>query len=490
MVLTTLNCIQSLIEKAFYNDENIKTSPSELTKLFNILSIYSLLKNYQNRNIDLTTFIKDGTYKEKFTDRIAVPPEDMRVNGALTEDGSKYIELIVNALKDDHYTFSDQGEVMISSKEVETSLPSEWLFRLSEIYKVKKYEKIFFYNKKSDFVIGDENSLREYLYQTKTFLVTLRSSEEKPDFDLAFKTAGIKTENEIDPEKNTKVDDIIKKFVNNIPTGYTTDIKKYRLSNSLWLLSKANKLGITFYNATLEEQQEYMSNWFVERLNNNVLATEETQKFLLNEMTEQKLIDDYDKNKIITGLFMIYLKVISKIDIDYYNVSISNFRIENYMNENLQNNLLHQTFIIEEQKKIENNKDKLSKEYNDIKNDLKESSYNSNANKKYADVLKDYMDMEVRESITKTLRVDVQNKINNEKEKSTNEIAFNNDRIMELICQAVDEGCIYITKSNELSIEIHNSRIGRTTFKVSTKISDLLEFIYNLNENIKENEIR
>jgi hypothetical protein len=207
-------------------------------------------------------------------------------------------------------------------------------------------------------------------------------------------------------------------------------------------------------------------------------------------MTEQKLIDDYDKNKIITGLFMIYLKVISKIDIDYYNVSISNFRIENYMNENLQNNLLHQTFIIEEQKKIENNKDKLSKEYNDIKNDLKESSYNSNANKKYADVLKDYMDMEVRESITKTLRVDVQNKINNEKEKSTNEIAFNNDRIMELICQAVDEGCIYITKSNELSIEIHNSRIGRTTFKVSTKISDLLEFIYNLNENIKENEIR
>ena len=68
-------------------------------------------------------------------------------------------------------------------------------------------------------------------------------------------------------------------------------------------------------------------------------------------------------------------------------------------------------------------------------------------------------------------------------DSSIEEIAFDNDRIMTLIERAVREGRIYLNpyNKNRLTIELHNDEIGKTIFRASISLEQLLQFIENNN---------
>ena len=68
------------------------------------------------------------------------------------------------------------------------------------------------------------------------------------------------------------------------------------------------------------------------------------------------------------------------------------------------------------------------------------------------------------------------------------EIAFDNDRIMSLIERAVREGRVYLNpyNKNRLTIELHNDTIGKTVFRASISLEQLLQFVENNNFEIDD----
>ena len=71
------------------------------------------------------------------------------------------------------------------------------------------------------------------------------------------------------------------------------------------------------------------------------------------------------------------------------------------------------------------------------------------------------------------------------------EIAFDNDRIMTLIERAVREGRVYLNpyNKNRLTIELHNDEIGKTIFRASISLEQLLQFVENNNFDLDDYQL-
>ena len=208
---------------------------------------------------------------------------------------------------------------------------------------------MYFFNKKKENNITDKNSLIDYIRHTKTFLVELSSSNPNIDYDLEFSSTEAKTNNAVRGNREIKIEDIIQIFQEQLSSECDCKISKYKLSDAFFLVSKAERMGREFYCEPLQVQQKYLNKWMLEYINSNERTKKETQKLIL--LANPKNIHGFDiesinKRDAIIGLFNLYLRIMSTLELDLESVSLADFKIEDYVSPETQHDLLELRKII------------------------------------------------------------------------------------------------------------------------------------------------
>ncbi len=455
--------------------------------LFNYLTIDSLLSNFNDHpNFSLQEFLYNGTITGKQI-HVQTPSYDPRYN----DNYKEFYEYLLEALKNDHYTFDDSNNIFVSSEKIETVVPREWLYCLSEFYKKSTYQRMFLFNKNMENDIVDKNTLLTYLYHTKTFIVTLESADPNIDYDALFTTAKINTEKELRGKKEIKVDEIIDLFKRNLPEGIKVNVAKYKISDATWLIPLAEKNNKEFYNKTLNEQKDDMNDWMISFINSNDKALEATQRLLPTLTIKNDLAylkDKGNKNNIIIGLFNLYIQLLSKLGIDYQSISLTSFKIDTYMDEDFQDNINRLHELVKLINTETEKKEMIDETINIILANLDDVSEQklTELEAEYSAYLSERQISEITLEKLKKERNKLMSENHEKRESQIEELAFDNDQIIYLILKSIQQGRVYINayNKNRLTIELHNDEIGKTTFQASISLDNLLLFIENNNYGI------
>lgn len=462
------------IDSEFINQENFHHVKDNL---FNQIIIMTLLSNIHNKpNFSLEEYLTHGRLPGTNIE-VQIPTYDSRFEN---RDFEFYQELF-KALEEDNYVFDESSNILVSSEKLETLIPREWLYRLSKMYKKSSYQRVFLFNKNEENDIVDKNSLLTYLYHTKTFIVTLESPDQDVDFDAIFENAKQITSKLLAGRKEIKVDEIIDIFQSSLPKNVTATISKYKISDATWLIPYAEKNRDTFYSRPLEEQKDTLNKWMLSFIKSNATSLEETQKLL--PVLNKDITDKHKKNSIIIGLFEVYMTLLHKMDIDFQSISLTPFKIDTYMSDDYQANLSRLHELV---KKVNNYKQKKVLIDDTIESILTEIDSVSGPELtklegEYSACLSERTLTEA--TIDKLSEERKELMIANQNYSGVEEIAFDNDRIMSLMMEAIKEGRIFINpyNKNRLTIELHNDEIGKTTFQMSISLEKLLEFVENNN---------
>lgn len=490
MLINELKCIEVLM-RYLVNGENLETEISSKfdrvkdfenhkNNLFNLISINNLVSNFsKNPSFSLETFLNTGIIPKMYNEPTAIPSTDP----VYYTNCQEFYSNLITALKENNYVFDDDNNVFVSSTTLEATIPEIWLYRLSQAVKREKYDKLFMYSKKRT-SIKDKNELQEYLRTTKTFLVELTASTPNPNYDAVYSASEEKVKESAKSNKVNKVDNMIDLFKSSIPESYNTKINKYRINESYWIIKKAEEMGDAFYSAPLKFQESLISEWVTERINCNTKSAEEAQKFILltNTSGSKYPIDKLNKKEILSGLFALYIRILSTIEHDLSNISLSDFKIKSYIDEKAQSSKIDRRAIDREINILNTKIDELVKEALDIFEDIKNM-----------DLLTEFDGISVKR-IRYNRLTDLINKYKDEKEKLEHSklelndvvsLAFDNDRIMELLTTSSESGQVYVDASNIIA-ELYNSQISDPIFKVSINIKRLLNFIEDLNITLEE----
>ncbi len=474
--------------------ENLSESTFTYIKgnLFNYLTIESLLRNLHNSpNFSLEDFLNNGTVTSKNI-KVLTPSYDHRFEG----DYRGFYKELFKALAADNYTFDDSNNILVSSEKIETLIPREWLYCLSEFYKKSTYQRLFLFNKNTENDIVDQNSLLTYLHHTKTFIVTLESPDPNIDYDGLFATAQRETERALRGKKEIKVDEIIEIYKSCFPSDVKVTVSKYKISDATWLIPLAERNDRSFYTKPLNQQKDILNEWMLGYINSNERSLEAAQRALplikvKNDL--EYLKDRNNKNNIIIGLFNLYIILLNKLSLDFQSISLSSFKIDSYMDEEFQDNL---TRLHELVKEI--NTETERKKVVDISIEAILERLDSVHGKELTELEQEYSyllsdrnaaDMTIQNLSSERNRLMTANRDKND--TLIGEIAFDNDRIMSLIERAVREGRVYLNpyNKNRLTIELHNDTIGKTVFRASISLEQLLQFIENNNFEIDDYSI-
>lgn len=484
MLENELKCLEILMH-SITKDSNLATEVSEKfetpetfnqhkTNLFNQISINTLLTYFtENPTFSLEYFLNNGIIPNLYPEPTSVPSV---VPKYFINTPSFYADLI-QALKDGNYVFDSENNIYISSSNLEATIPVLWLYRLSQACKKDKYEKVYFFNKNKKTHIKDKQSLIDYLRMTKTFVVELSSAYPKIDYEIVFSSIKSRINEKFKNKREVKVDDLIDQFYEYLPTGYEARISKYRLKDEYWLIKKAQTMGEAFYNEPLNIQEKYLNKWIIEHKNSLFVSASETQKFILLSYTPELNEYDLDKESIIIGLFNLYISILKSLEIDYSEISLSSFKIKNYIDEQSQKNMINRRQIDRE---INANNNELNAANNKLFELLQEIDD--------IDIIKDFPIINSKQSeyerlIKSIILMKEKNRELTDNKKSLSNIedlAFDNDLIMELLAKATNEGNIYILDNN-LIIELYNPQISEPVFKVVITINKLNEFISRTN---------
>lgn len=506
MQVIELKCIEVLMRSLVNKTELDKEALSEFDRLstfeqmknnlFNLISIDDLLSNFNHiQPFSLELFLHTGIVPGMFEDKTQIPTIDSKY----FRNYLSFYKDLLEALKDENYIFDENNNVFISSEQIETVVPQVWLYRLAQATKRSKFERMYFYNKNKENNIKDKNELLDYLRHTKTFVVDLTSSNPSDDCQVEFLTAEAKTNQEVDGNREVKVSDIIEIFKSNVSPEYQTTIRKYKLSDAFFLISKAEKMGREFYTEPLELQQKYINKWMLEFIHSNEQAKTETQKFILLASTKKNNTynpNDFDKKQVLIGLFNLYINIIRTIGRDYELVSLQDFKIEEYVSVETQDNIKALEDII---KRV--NSSRVSQahirqdliETHDIVRPLDQVEDEDIISKKKVENSSLTEMLKLQEAIEQACgqkRNQLQDKIRLAQQNSIEDLAFDNDLIIALIVEAVRKGRVYFKPgSNHLVIELYNDELGKTIFKVSISTTNLITFIENFNYGLEELEI-
>ena len=506
MQVIELKCIEVLMRSLVNKTELDKEALSEFDRLstfeqmknnlFNLISIDDLLSNFNHiQPFSLELFLHTGIVPGMFEDKTQIPTIDSKY----FRNYLSFYKDLLEALKDENYIFDENNNVFISSEQIETVVPQVWLYRLAQATKRSKFERMYFYNKNKENNIKDKNELLDYLRHTKTFVVDLTSSNPSDDCQVEFLTAEAKTNQEVDGNREVKVSDIIEIFKSNVSPEYQTTIRKYKLSDAFFLISKAEKMGREFYTEPLELQQKYINKWMLEFIHSNEQAKTETQKFILLASTKKNSTynpNDFDKKQVLIGLFNLYINIIRTIGRDYELVSLQDFKIEEYVSVETQDNIKALEDII---KRV--NSSRVSQahirqdliETHDIVRPLDQVEDKDIISKKKVENSSLTEMLKLQEAIEQACgqkRNQLQDKIRLAQQNSIEDLAFDNDLIIALIVEAVRKGRVYFKPgSNHLVIELYNDELGKTIFKVSISTTNLITFIENFNYGLEELEI-
>lgn len=489
ILLRFLNNDTMLKDEIYSEFEELETFTQIKNNLFNTISINQLLENYSEiQSFSLEYFFKTGIIPGMYNEETTVPLYENRYKN----NSKKFYNFLIEALKREQYTFSPSNDIIIKSGPSKIVIPQIWLYRLSQAVKRTKYEKVYFYNKNKENNIIDKIDLIEYLRHTKTFIVELISSDPNIDYEYIFKDASSKTNNQFKNKREVKVNDIIGMFIDSTASLCNTKISKYKLTDSYWLIQKAEKAGIDFYTQPLEVQQQILNNWILEYINSKEKSQKETQKFILLADPEKiKSIQDLEINKeeVISGLFCLYMHLIKYLNLDYNFISLTSFKIESYLSEKTQTNLIVLNKLIKTINTIGEEKILSAEKLNNLLFEMKDSDEIAFKEKEieYRELLVEYQEMELEEESQTKKRNILQKEIQIEQKDSIETIAFDNEKIIELLIKATKEGKIVFNfKTNKLLIELYNHTIGKVVFKTSIDIDSLISLIENINFNLEE----
>lgn len=500
MFIDELKCIEILYNNVYYGHD-LKTAINKeyeqfgdfkktILNLFNLQSINILLHTYANNpSFNIEHFLHTGIISNKYHDRVETP----KLDPYYQNKPSAFYEEMVKSLKEGNYTFSDTGNVIVSSELIEAEIPSEWLYRLAQTYKNEIYQEIFMYNKNRENNITDENSLIDYLHQTKLFSCKLRTSVPNINLKSIFNNAKNKVTLNIKKDKELRVNDLISSFKDNLDSQVNCDITKIKLDLSLitMLVKKANYLGMVFYSKPLKEQKKFINNWLIEHLNGNIKANEIMQIYLLKLLQGENDKPKENINSLLISLINTYLIILSYSLNDFSDITISDFKITTYMNENLQNYLSHLQEII---KKLnsENNLREESNTINEIEiliQQIKQLDMDEDSqlieqkNKELIALFDKHAELGNLKTELMSKRNTLQNLIHYEQENSLQEIAFDNDFIMSLLMNSIYQGQVYINPldKDEIIFCLSNPELGKTVFQAKISIKKALNMITNNN---------
>lgn len=503
MVINELKCIEALLTSLIYNSnedkfnksvDNSSNFRSTCNNLFNILSINTLVRNYRGLpSFSLKKVFEIGSFSNRLEDNVVPPEIDLRYQGSYNE----FFYHIIKALKEGNYTFDEHSNILVSSKDVETILNPAFLYKLSQAIKNDKFEMIYLYNKHHENDISDENALLNYLYNTKTFSVEMSSTKTGTDYNQAFIKAKLNTEEKLKGNKAVKVDQVIDTFQSYIAPEIKTTINKFKMPQSSYIINKANKMGERFYSKSISEQKELITSWLIEYLNVNQLSTDQLQSFLY---TNEDLVLVRNKGNLISGLFCLYMTILTDLNMDFEQISLINFKIKEFVSESQQQHLIDVNEIIKEINKYEesDSKKELLKTINERFKLLKSRDPETLDTVYAAEVtevnnlLTELKANEASHKERLEMRNSLQNIIRYEQEHDEEDLAFDNNRIIYLISESCNKGRVYTSKNKrgKVVVELYNTQLGRIIFQSEISLEKLLSFIENVNYTIEEQSPR
>lgn len=463
--------------------------------LFNRVTINRILNHSKHNPVFPTkTFLENGTIPEVYTTSISAPDTEE------TYQNHDFYKILINALKNNEYNFDKEGNININNSELNTVINPIWLHRLAEYLKLIKYNKVFIFNKNKNAKIYDEETLMDYLNKTKTFQVTL---DKKNDCDVEdiYNVTRKKTTNTVSQKKQSKVDDIINTFIRYAPKELNPTITKFIMPSPIYIIKKANEIGMEFYNASLSKQQKMISEWLEEYLEYNELAAISLQKTLL--IKEQKDISQIpfeEKQKSICGLTSILFTILNYSGLDYDTVSLSDFQIDTYLSDQHQDTQIALNEIItiiegvETSPLITKTKKQISELMDEI--NLLDASKNKEELERKQTLINNLFSKYKKIELEKEQLIEKRNSLQNilyyHKTHDIDDVRFDNTKIGDLLKQSAIDGQIIINPldNKKISVKLLNSKTGRITFEVNVSVSKLMKFIEDVNFRYEEPEIK
>lgn len=464
--------------------------------LFNRISINTLLKYYDNNPLfPQESFLENGIIPGLYETAIECP----RIDLSYKNNPDLFYERLLTSLKNNEYEFDKEGNIHITNPDLNTTIFPIWLHRLAETMKTLKYHNIFIYNKNKDAKIYDEESLITYLNQTKTFQVTLTNLPTL-DMEDTYNKLRKKTTNTISQKDQVKVDDIIDTFTRYTPENLNLRITKFTIPSPVYIVKRANELGPVFYNASITEQQKYISEWLKEYMLSNDIAAASLQKTLLvKSQRDVSKLPYKEKQQSICGLTSMLFTLLNYGNIDYDTISLSDFSIDTYLSQKHQDTQITLNEIIsiidhtESSKELTDMKRKIATLMDEIdtldaKDDKEELAHKQ---KVINELFTKYKRIELDKEQLVEKRNSLQNVLYYHKTHDLDEISFDNPKIGSLLYQASIYGQININPldNRKVSIKIINPQTGRITFEANIPISKLTKFVEDINFQYEEPEI-
>lgn len=487
--------IEDLLTIIYENEDselligNINNKANEKTRvtLFVETIIYTLIKSFHNK----TSFSIEKLFAKKLEvgkgNYVDSPQKDIRY----VDNTELFMEKIIEALKNKEYEIDEDGNVFISNDEVETVVNQLWLYYVADRYIKDTKEKIFLYNKSTPRRINNKEQLEAFVKQSKTFICKQIDMKDQ-EFSSSYKYAKEQTKNVLRNrhEEKMPLDKIISYFKSFMPSDSEYIVEKYRLPNPIYIIKKAQTYP-NFYLLSFEDQEELIIKWSLEYKNNNIESIKIVEELLISP----ERVKDVNKTKIITGLFILYLSLISKYNIEFNNISLSDIKLKEYIDERVIKYTKEQKALIKVINGLNNSeyKQSIRNEFERINLEIANSDQNDvdkiEQKKSELNIIrKKYQQNEENIQEYKDRVSTLTNLINNINNNGIEEIAFDNPRIIELIISASLNGIIIESPldAKNIVIEEQSTELGKNKFLARIDIKSLVQLIETINYYLEE----
>lgn len=483
-------------EQIDYIQQNEDDFNNSKLYLFNRITINTLLKYYTDTLLfPKEIFLKKGIIPGTFNTPIETPSLEQEYKN----NPEQFYKNLINALKNNEYHFDKEGNICITTDNLQTKIFPIWLHRLAETMKDLKYKNVYLFNKNKDAKIYDEETLITYLNQSKTFFVTM-SNLPLIDMDNAFNKIKRKTDNTASQKEQVKVDGIIDIFSKYTPKEFDLEISKFVIPSPVYIIKKANDMGNQFYDAPIKKQQEYITNWLTEYILSNDISASYLQKALLTkDIKKLSTMVRNEKQNIICGLLNMLFTVLDYDKIDYDTISLSDFQIDTFLSDTHQETQITLNEVIsliesnENSKVLKNTKKQIAILMDEIKKldgqydkkELKEKQ------QKITGLFNRYKKMEIDREALIEKRNSLQNVLYYHRIHDKDELNFDNHKIGSLIRKATINGQIHINPldNRKISIKIINPKTGKITFEANILIKEFINFIQDISIQFDESVI-
>lgn len=466
--------LSSLIEENFDSEEEFLSSKINLFNLISINSILSLNPNFTDKDID------------SIVNKIQILSNPKGLDNRMVYDN------IIDCLRKGLYLFDKDNNVVLKNDNIKVIANFNWLYYLVSISKKNTFLRVLLFNKNEEMDIHDEKSLLNYLYHTKMFLIGLLGKQNK--LNMVYNHAVINTKGMLFGRSKIKTHKIRDILYRNIPRDVKTNISKYDFSNYSMFVEKA-KRG-SFYDKTLNEQKKMIEAWILEDESVSIEDNINLSKLIVlldGKKSFEEISELVDVNKCFASLFRICMYILANMDVDYGKLYFSKIRIKNYVDSDMVVNYSDLKGIIREIN---------SKRYNEDEEELRDSikrnivSCNEHrTDKDDFEIVKCYK--KVRLTIDEFIKREkellelgrkrntLQNIIHYKKTNSPVDLAFDNDKILELLEIADSDGRIYVdSKTGDINIDINDKEMGMNVFRAVVSIDDFIYFVESCNEEL------